>query len=130
MPRYRDHLNEREQLFVDAFLGPCNGNGARAAIAAGYERAGARVRACRLLARANIQAAIAGRVERREQAAIATADERDQILSAIARDDQAEFSDRIRAICELNKCTGRHSVQLLHKGRLTLEEAIAASRRL
>jgi hypothetical protein len=122
-------MTERERRFVEAFMGQCGGNGTQAAIAAGYGRAGAKVRASRLLTKRNVQSAIAAQVERREQAAIATADERDRILSSIARDDSAESRDRIRAISELNKCTGRHSVQLLHKGRLTLEDAIMQSRR-
>jgi hypothetical protein len=122
-------LNEREKRFVDEFLGPQGGNGTRSAIAAGYSRAGARVQASRLLTNANVQHAIVSRVKDREQAAIASADERDRILSAIARNPSVEARDRIRAIAELNKCSGRHSVQHQHSGGLTLEEAIAASRR-
>lgn len=122
MNQTRRPLNERQARFVDAFLADCAGNATKAAIAAGAGRAGARVAGHRLLTLANVQRAIAARVQRREQAAIATADERDRILSTIARDENADASDRIRAICELNKCTGRHSVHLLHQGRLTLEQ--------
>jgi phage terminase small subunit len=121
-------LTDREKGFVDAFLGTCGGNGTQAAIAAGYAPRGARVQACRLLTKANIQFAIAERVNAREDAAIAVADERDRILSVIARDENAEARDRIRAISELNKCTGRHSVQHLHERSRTLEDILAESR--
>jgi len=121
-------LTERERRFIDAFLGTCSGNGTRAARAAGYGAAGARVRACRLLTKANVGAAIAARVDRREHAAIADADERDRLLTAIARDPRGQVRDRIRAIQELNRCSGRHSIHLHHRGRLTLEEALGRVR--
>lgn len=51
-----DKLNPREQTFVLAYCG--DPNGTKAALEAGYAKAGAHVQACRLLKRPNIIAAI------------------------------------------------------------------------
>ena len=52
-------MTPKQAKFVAEYL--VDGNGSRAAIAAGYGRAGARVAACRALANANVRAAIAAR---------------------------------------------------------------------
>lgn len=52
-------LITRQQRFIDEYL--VDGNGTRAAIAAGYARAGSRVTACRLLTKPNVQAALEAR---------------------------------------------------------------------
>lgn len=49
-------LTPRQRKFVDAYL--INGNGAQAAIQAGYSRGSAKVTASRLLTDANVQAAL------------------------------------------------------------------------
>jgi phage terminase small subunit len=121
-------LTEKERRFIEAFMGPCAGNGTKAAIAAGYGKGGAHVRASRLLRKAKIQAALATRIERRDAQGIADASERDLMLSGIARDKSSAPLARIRAIAELNKCDGRHSMTHNVRGRLTLEEAIELSR--
>ena len=103
---------------------------AEAAVQAGYtkNRNSARVLGTRLLAKVAIGRAIAQRTNSEKRSAILTADERDEILSTIAKLQAHGVKDRIRAISELNKCTGRHSVKHLHEGKLTLEEVIAESR--
>jgi phage terminase small subunit len=121
-------MNARERAFVVAFLGPANGVACRAAILAGYAKKSSRVTASRLLTKANIRKAIQKRQRTREDRSIAVADERDRILSTIARDRLADDSDRIRSIIELNRCSGRHSVHLINKGRLTLEQVLSKSR--
>jgi phage terminase small subunit len=52
-------LSAKEARFVAEYL--VDGNGTRAAIAAGYGRAGARVAACRQLAKDNVQEALQAR---------------------------------------------------------------------
>jgi hypothetical protein len=52
-------LSFKQARFVDEYL--VDGNGSRAALAAGYGKAGARVAACRVLANANARAAIEAR---------------------------------------------------------------------
>jgi hypothetical protein len=58
----------------------------------------------------------------------AQAAERDRLLSAIARDTEAQTFDRIAAIKELNKVDGRHVVRPQINGKVTLEQALTASR--
>ena len=53
------HLTAKQSRFVQEYL--VDGNGTRAAIAAGYGRAGARVAACRLLTKASVQKALQAR---------------------------------------------------------------------
>lgn len=48
----------KQQKFVRAYLGECNGNSTKAAIAAGYSENGASVAGTRLLANASVHAAI------------------------------------------------------------------------
>jgi len=121
-------LNDHERRFVSAFIGIAAGNGTKAAIHAGYSVRSARSTASRLLTRANIRAALAARIRQQEAKDIATADERDAVLTAILRAREVGASDRIRAIAELNKCSGRHSVNHNVRSRLTLEEALGLSR--
>ena len=52
-------LSAKEARFVAEYL--VDGNGTRAAVAAGYGRAGARVAACRQLAKDNVQKALQAR---------------------------------------------------------------------
>jgi phage terminase small subunit len=113
---------------VTAFLGPAHGVAYQAAILAGYSEKSARQQSSRLLTKANIQAALKTREQARDDKTIAEADERDRILSSIARDNLADAGDRIRSVVELNRCTGRHSLAVIHKGKLTLEQALSQSR--
>ncbi len=55
----RTQMTEKQTRFVAEYL--VDGNGSRAAVAAGYGRAGARVTACRTLAIPNVREAIAAR---------------------------------------------------------------------
>jgi phage terminase small subunit len=126
-------LSVREQRFVDAYLGSARANATQAALAAGYTQnyGSARTLGARLLARVHIRNAVDARVARETNAAILNAEERDVLLSSIARGELgADTPERIRAIAELNKCTGRHSVKHLVEGKLTLEEAIHRSRQV
>lgn len=59
MPRTRSHLSDRQAKFVAEYL--VDGNGSRAAVAAGYGIAGSRVAAHRLLTSANVSEALRAR---------------------------------------------------------------------
>lgn len=126
-------LNLRERRIVDAFLGSCNGNGTEAAITAGYtlsrNRNAAGVVANRLQRNPKIRAHIDRRTAKDSDASIATAEERDRLLSDFARQSTSEVSDRLRAIAELNKCSGRHSVKHHRDETPTLEMILGASRK-
>jgi hypothetical protein len=80
-------LSAKEARFVAEYL--VDGNGTRAAVAAGYGRAGARVAACRQLAKDNVQEALQAR-----QSADATrlSIERDDVLHGLL-----EAVDKARA---------------------------------
>ena len=123
-------LNERQRRFVVAFIGWARGNATKAAIFAGYSERTARVQASQLLSKLNIQAAIEERGRRGDLKGIAHANERDVILTRIARNDHLPSAERIRAIVEMNKCEGRHITRRqLYRG-ITLEEALGASREI
>jgi phage terminase small subunit len=121
-------LNLKERCFVDAYLGTAAGNGTKAAVQAGYARKSGRVTASRLLTKANIRAAIDARVAMHEAKGIASAEERDAILSRVARDETTDWRDRIAAVKELNKCSGRHSIRHVQDVTETLADIIARSR--
>lgn len=120
-------LSEQEAAFVRALMGEARGQRARAAILAGYAEKGAAVQANRLLNRAHVQAAIRRAQERRLKIAVATNDEIDAVLSGLLKHKSPVV--RIMAARELNKTRGRHSTRHIVEGSLTLEQAIAESRR-
>jgi phage terminase small subunit len=128
----KQRSNPRERRFVDAYLGAARGNATKAARIAGYAGGSEvlKVQGSRLLTRANVRRAIDEHLARDGRAEILKADERDILLSQIARSASVPIHERIRAISELNKCSGRHSVRHLQSGRITLEEALEASRNL
>lgn len=123
-------LTVRERRFIDAYLGSARANATQAALAAGYTRnyGSARTLGARLLAKVHIRNAVDARTARETEAAILNAEERDVLLSSIARGELGAITrDRIRAIAELNKCSGRHAKRQLHEGRLTLEQVLGES---
>lgn len=126
-------LSEKERNFVIAFLGPARGNATDAAKIAGYgnNRKTQATLGWKLLRKMEIQQAVVRRTERKEAKAILSADERDEMLSTIARRlaSSADTAGAIRAIAELNKVSGRHSVRHVLEGKLTLEQALDASRK-
>lgn len=125
-------LTLKERRFVDAYFGSAAGNATKAVLQAGYttNRGSAKTMAARLLTKVHIRAAVNDRANRATLESIASAEERDRLLSAIARNEHVEPGVRIRAIAELNRVTGRHSIKHIHEGELTLEQALGASRQV
>lgn len=125
-------LSLKERRFVDAYLGSANGNATKAARQAGYGSTAksSSVLGARLLGKVSVRRAIENRLARATRASVMSADARDVLLSDIARNPKADVRDRIRAIAELNKVTGRHSIKHTVAGRLTLADALEASWRL
>jgi phage terminase small subunit len=78
-------LSPKETAFVDAYVGACYGNATQAVLAAGYDQTydSARVTGSRLLAKANVRHAIAGRINELAM----TREETLARLTAIARGD-------------------------------------------
>lgn len=126
----KDKLSVKEQRFVDAYLGSCNGNATASCRAAGY--AGADkvlgIQGVRLLGKARIRAVINKRLAAASEKGIATAEERDKRLSEIMRMSTTELGPVIAAIRELNKCSGRHSIKVNLDVTERLSDIIAASR--
>jgi phage terminase small subunit len=121
-------LSEREWRFIEAFIGRARGNATEAARMAGYSAKSARRIATRLLStNVHIQQAIASRRQRGLESAILDADATDRILSTIAQTSE-DVHARIRAISELNKVRGRHSIKHVADGHVTLEMLLAESR--
>jgi phage terminase small subunit len=131
MAKKNAQLSLKERRFIDAYLGSCHGNGTEAVLAAGYNqsRKAASITAARLLGKASIRQQVNARQNARTASEIADADERDRVLTEILRKAGVPALVRISAVKELNKCTGRHSMRHLHEGKLTLEQALAASRK-
>lgn len=75
-------LSVREERFVDAYLAN-GGNGTRAGITAGYTAKSAGVRACQLLKREKIRAALQSRMANDEL--VATRNERQRFWTAVMR---------------------------------------------
>jgi hypothetical protein len=124
-------LNVRERRFIDAYLGSCGGNATEAAIAAGYRartRKVAQNRGTRLLSKALIRAAIDKRLAKAETRAILTAEERDTLLSRMAKNPTIPPSVQVSAVKELNKCSGRHSIRHVLDVTEKLSDIIAGSR--
>lgn len=124
-----DTLTIPARIFVLAYV--VNGGNATRAYMEAYPRAGyrtAQVEGSRILAKPEIQRALIDRVELKAREAIASADERDTVLTLILRNPQYSIKERIRAIAELNKATGRHSMTHKHTGTITLEQALSESR--
>lgn len=131
MGRKTPRLSLQVRRFIDAYTGSAKGNATEACRQAGY-KGNAKVlgiQGVRLLGKASVRAVIDAREERRRQKGILDADARDELLSEIAQDDREDAFARISAVKELNKCTGRHSMTHLHKGKITLAQALAESRK-
>lgn len=109
IPKRKDGVTvtERQKKFAE-YYAQC-GNAAQSAIQAGYSKKYANTNASKLLQNTTITEYIKQLTEDAQTARIMTARERQAILSDIAKDNQNELSDRIRAIDTLNKMTGEYT---------------------
>lgn len=107
-------LSPRRLAFVQAYA--ATGNATEAARRAGY--AHPTQQGSRLLRCVDVVDAVQAIAERDTAAAIATVDECQALLSAIANDESAETRDRIAAIDKLLKCHGAytHRREVDHRG--------------
>lgn len=131
MGRRAGRLTVRERRFIDAYLGSCSGNASAAVRVAGY---GARTQksqqtqGSKLLSKSIVRTEIDKRLAKSSTESIATAEERDRILTKIARMPMTELHAIISAVKELNKCSGRHSIRHVMDVTEKLADIIAASR--
>lgn len=123
-------LSDKERRFVELFVGECAGNGTQSARGAGYKGNAnvLGVTSSQLLRKPKIQKALEKLLKKRESEAVADAEERDRVLSLILRQTTQSARDRIAAIKELNKCSGRHSIKHVMDVTEKLSDLVAGSR--
>ena len=102
----RDKLNARQKKFAES------GNAAESAVKAGYSAKYANTNASKLLQNTTIANYIKELSEKLKDERIMTAKDRQVLLSDIARDDENEPNDRIKAVDTLNKMTGEYTVKV------------------
>ena len=106
----RDELNARQKKFSEYYVQ--SGNAAESAVKAGYSAKYANTNASKLLQNTTIANYIRELSEKLKDERIMTAKDRQVLLSDIARDDENEPNDRIKAVDTLNKMTGEYTVKV------------------
>lgn len=106
----KDKLNARQKKFAEYYVQ--SGNAAESAVKAGYSAKYANTNASKLLQNTTIANYIRELSEKLKDERIMTAKDRQVLLSDIARDDENEPNDRIKAVDTLNKMTGEYTVKV------------------
>lgn len=106
----KDKLNARQRKFAEYYAQ--SGNAAESAVKAGYSTKYANTNASKLLQNTTIANYIKELSEKLKDERIMTAKDRQVLLSDIARDDENEPNDRIKAVDTLNKMTGEYIVKV------------------
>lgn len=106
----KDKLNARQKKFAEYYVQ--SGNIVQSAVKAGYSENYANARAYELLKNVGVSEYIKELSEKLKDERIMTAKDRQVLLSDIARDDENEPSDRIKAVDTLNKMTGEYTVKV------------------
>jgi phage terminase small subunit len=121
-------LTEQNRKFVEHFM--ATGNATQAAIAAGYSRRSASQIAYQLLRKLQIQQAIAQRTQR--DPAVWTREQRQRFWTTVASGAgtfaKASLRDRLKASELLGRSQADFVERVEHSGKLTLEQALTASR--
>ena len=103
-------LNERQKRFAEYYAQ--SGNILQSALRAGYSENYANKRGHELLDNVGIAEYIKSLTDPVRKQRILTAQQRQEILSEIALDEEAARSDRIKAIDTLNKMTGEYAINV------------------
>lgn len=106
----KDKLNARQKKFAEYYVQ--SGNTVQSAIMAGYSENYANARAYELLENVGVAEYIKELSDKLKDERIMTAKDRQVLLSDIARDDENEPNDRIKAVDILNKMTGEYIVKV------------------
>ena len=125
------NVTKKQHLFIEALVGAAKGNATKAALMAGVPPSNARAQASRWMTKANIQAALAKRIARREEKIDITNERIDQELASIGFSKLEAAKDKNTSLKELNKVRGRHNskIELIANIR-TIEHLVVESRRL
>lgn len=116
----KEKLNTRQKKFAE-YYAQC-GNTVQSALKAGYSENYANTNACKLLENDRVSEYIKELAIKAQQERIITAVERQAILSDIAKSNEEETPDRIRAIDTLNKMTGEYLNKVELSGTLESEK--------
>ena len=121
-------LTPKEQRFVDEHL--VDGNGTRAATAAGYSEKTAASTASRLLRKANIKAAIAKALKEQEKRTLISADDNLKRLDRLARkaEGEGDFPAAIAASAWIGKHYKSFTDKLEVRDTTPRAERLAAAR--
>lgn len=114
-----EKLNIRQRKFAQFYAQ--TGNIVQSAIQAGYSENYANARAHELLEKVGVKELIQELTDKIKDESILTARDRQSILSELARDEENEPADRIRAIDTLNKMTGEYLNKVELTGSLKAE---------
>lgn len=114
-----EKLNIRQRKFAQFYAQ--TGNIVQSAIQAGYSENYANARAHELLEKVGVKELIQELTDKIKDESILTARDRQSILSEIAKDEENEPADRIRAIDTLNKMTGEYLNKVELTGSLKAE---------
>ncbi|MEE0964167.1 MAG: terminase small subunit [Ruminococcus bromii] len=106
----KDKLNARQKKFAEYYAQ--SGNTVQSAIQAGYSENYANARAYELLENVGVSKYIKELSDKLKDERIMTAKDRQVLLSDIARNDENEPNDRIKAVDTLNKMTGEYTVKV------------------
>lgn len=106
----KDKLNTRQKKFAEYYVQ--SGNTVQSAIMAGYSEHYANALAYKLLENIGVAEYIKELSDKLKDERIMSAKDRQVALSDIARNDEQDPSDRIRAIDTLNKMTGEYIVKV------------------
>lgn len=112
-------MNVRQKRFAEYYAQ--SGNAADSARKAGYSAAYAEHRTDEMLRNVEIADYIRELTEKAKDERIMSARDRQVMLSEIARDEENEPADRIRAVDTLNKMTGEYLSRVEVSGSLTAE---------
>ena len=112
-------LNPRQKRFAEYYAQ--SGNITQSAAKAGYSENYANGRAYELLENVGVSDYIRELTEKAKDERIMSARDRQVMLSEIARDEENEPADRIRAVDTLNKMTGEYLSRVEVSGSLTAE---------
>lgn len=119
-------LTEKQQRFVEAYLGPSRGNAADAAKRAGYnakDNHGYAVTGQKLLTNGDIALMVKEAREKTRSDAIATIEEIHETLTELMRETGVAPSDRIKAGVELAKMRGAYApvkAEVTHHGGIQI----------
>ena len=106
----KDKLNARQKKFAEYYVQ--SGNIVQSAIKAGYSKNYANANACKLLENVRVAEYIKELSDKLKDERIMSAKDRQVALSDIARSNEQDPSDRIKAIDTLNKMTGEYTVKV------------------